>query len=175
MRRWCSAGSRTRTGSSSAAVSISSMSCRAIPARSRVGASGSGQKDWRRCWLRRSRLGWRAAPCGPRAWSGSASTPGSVRNFVWGRYDDLEGDIAWHAARNPAFPTTCLITGCIIISIRRIRPATAASAMPRCVTSKGADNRVILSQAPNKNRSPGSGSRFPYRGIISRDSVMPSP
>ena len=32
---------------------------------------------------------------------------GTIGNFVWGHYDDLEGDIAWHAARNPAFPTTC--------------------------------------------------------------------
>ncbi|WP_210346497.1 hypothetical protein, partial [Microvirga aerilata] len=30
----------------------------------------------------------------------SALGGGTVGNFVWGHYDDLEGDIAWHAARN---------------------------------------------------------------------------
>ena len=35
---------------------------------------------------------------------------GTIGNFVWGHYDDLEGDIAWHSARNPAFPNTCLIS-----------------------------------------------------------------
>ena len=29
---------------------------------------------------------------------------GTIRNFVWGHYDDLEGDIAWHVARNPGYP-----------------------------------------------------------------------
>ena len=39
-----------------------------------------------------------------------AGFKGTDGNFVWGHYDDLEGDIAWHAARNPAFPTTCSIS-----------------------------------------------------------------
>jgi hypothetical protein len=29
---------------------------------------------------------------------------------VWGHYDDHEGDIAWHAARNLGYPTICSIS-----------------------------------------------------------------
>ena len=70
---------------------------------------------------------------------------GTIGNFVWGHYDDHEGDIAWHAARNPAFPTTCSIS-----CWRALQPNQPLARMARTIAERlggGVTRNAVIGKA----------------------------